>query len=53
MTSLARRIGQIARLRVAEMSPDGDREREDAVAAEEPLEIRLAWPGSEARPWLP
>jgi len=53
MTSLARRIGQITRLRVVEMSPDGDREREDAIAAEEPLEIRLAWPGSEPqRAWV-
>lgn len=30
------------------VSPDG-RQREDVVAAEEPLELRVAWPGSPAR----
>ena len=49
MTSLARRIGQIARLSVAESTVDGEHEREDAVAAEEPLEIRLAWPDADPR----
>ncbi len=53
MASLTRRIGQISRLRVAELTSDAVREHEDAVAAEEPLEIRLAWPGAEPRrAWL-
>ena len=45
MASLARRTGPVSRVRVSEHTSDGAREREDAVAAEEPLEIRLAWPG--------
>jgi len=52
VTDLARRIGQTSRLRVAEWSADGicgGIEREDQVAAEEPLEIRLAWPGADPR----
>src|SRR3954451_23476091 len=49
MTSLARRIGQISRLRVWNLTADGEHEREDEVAAEEPLEIRIAWPGAESR----
>ena len=52
MTDLARRIGPVARVRVAEHALDGEQEREDAVAAEEPLEIRLAWPGATAAPGL-
>ena len=53
MSSLARRIGQISRLRVADLTADGEQEREDAVAAEEPLEIRLSWPGAPAsRAWV-
>jgi FdhD protein len=36
-------------VRVAESSPEGDRDREDQVVAEEPLEIRVAWPGAQAR----
>src|SRR4051812_47909250 len=49
MTDLARRIGPTSRVRVVESSPDRDRPREDQVAAEEPLEIRLASPAVEAR----
>src|SRR3954469_18535257 len=49
MSSLARRIGQISRLRVWNFADDGEQEREDVVAAEEPLEIRIAWPGAEPR----
>lgn len=36
-------------MRVVETSGETAQEREDVVAAEEPLEIRLAWPGSPAR----
>jgi FdhD protein len=49
VTDLARRIGPTSRVRVVESSADRDRRREDQVAAEEPLEIRLASPGVEAR----
>jgi FdhD protein len=49
VTDLARRPGPVARLRVTEQTPEGGREREDQVVAEEPLEIRMAWPGAEAR----
>lgn len=49
MSGVARRIGQTDRVRVIETGPDGDRAREDAVAAEEPLEIRVAWPGAAPR----
>jgi len=53
MTDLARRIGPTSRLRVAELSAEGEREREDQVVAEEPLEIRVAWPGAEpSRAWV-
>jgi FdhD protein len=53
MTSLARRIGQFARVRVTDLRAEGVREHEDAVAAEEPLEIRVAWPGVEPhRAWV-
>ena len=52
-TVRARRPGPVTRTRVRELSPDGDREREDRLATEEPLEIRLAWPGRPAeRVWL-
>jgi len=37
------------RARVRELSEDGERRHEDRLATEEPLEIRLAWPGAEAR----
>ena len=54
MTDLARRIGPTARVRVTEARPDtehgdSEHEREDHVVAEEPLEIRMAWPGASAR----
>jgi FdhD protein len=49
MTDLARRPGPVARLRVTEDDGAGEGVREDVVVAEEPLEIRLAWPGSPAR----
>ncbi|MGA8247362.1 MAG: formate dehydrogenase accessory sulfurtransferase FdhD [Nocardioides sp.] len=49
MTDLARRPGPTSRVRVAESDAGGQREHEDLVAAEEPLEIRIAWPGSPAR----
>ena len=54
MTDLARRTGPVSRVRVAESDATGEHEREDAVAAEEPLEIRLAWPGVAApqRAWV-
>jgi FdhD protein len=39
----------VSRLRVTEQTADGEREREDQVVAEEPLEIRMAWPGADAR----
>jgi FdhD protein len=49
MEGLARRIGPTDRLRVVESSLESDREREDHVVAEEPLEIRLTWPGAAPR----
>src|SRR3954454_11588300 len=53
MRELAKRIGPISRVRVAEHAGDGERDREDVVAAEEPLELRLAWPGAAPqRAWV-
>jgi FdhD protein len=49
VTDLARRIGPTARVRVTEARPDEEHEREDHVVAEEPLEIRMTWPGAPAR----
>jgi len=50
VTDLARRIGPISRLRVAESTSAGDDVvREDHVVAEEPLEIRVSWPGADPR----
>ncbi len=44
-----RRPGPTVRARVHELRADGERRREDRLASEEPLEIRLAWPGAAAR----
>jgi FdhD protein len=46
---LARRPGPSVRTRVVEYAGDARVEHEDRLATEEPLEIRLAWPGSAAR----
>ncbi|WP_432479851.1 formate dehydrogenase accessory sulfurtransferase FdhD [Nocardioides sp. GXQ0305] len=43
------RPGPTLRLTTEEHAGDALRAREDRVAAEEPLEIRLAWPGAPAR----
>ena len=45
----ARRPGPTVRTRVHELADAGERAREDRLATEEPLEIRLAWPGAPAR----
>lgn len=45
----ARRPGPTVRTRVHVLEGDRERQREDRVATEEPLEIRLAWPGAPAR----
>ena len=45
----ARRPGPTVRVRVHEVTAAGERTREDRLATEEPLEIRLAWPGAPAR----
>lgn len=58
--SRARRPGPTVRTRVVEQladddAPDGTREKrhEDRLATEEPLEVRLEWPGREAhRVWV-
>lgn len=44
-----RRPGPSVRTRVVEYADHARREHEDRVATEEPLEIRLAWPGAPAR----
>src|SRR3954451_8860772 len=49
MTDRPRRPGPSVRTRVVEYPLVGRREREDHLATEEPLEIRLAWPGAPAR----
>jgi FdhD protein len=49
MTDRPRRPGPTVRVRVRELTPEGERRHEDRVATEEPLEIRLAWPGAEPR----
>lgn len=45
----ARRPGPTVRVRVHEITPSAERRPEDRLATEEPLEIRLAWPGAAAR----
>lgn len=47
--SQPRRPGPTVRTRVHELFEDSERRHEDRLATEEPLEIRLAWPGAEAR----
>jgi len=51
--SRPRRPGPSVRVRVRQLTTDGDQEREDRLATEEPLELRLAWPGRPAeRAWV-
>ena len=45
----ARRPGPTVRTRVHELGAEGERHHEDRLATEEPLEIRLAWPGAQPR----
>ena len=53
VTELQRRPGATVRLRVAEHVAGEERLHEDTVAAEEPLEIRLSWPGAATqRAWV-
>lgn len=47
--SRPRRPGPTVRTRVTELTPDGERRREDRLVTEEPLEIRMGWPGRPAR----
>jgi FdhD protein len=48
-SDLTRRPGTSVRTRVVEYTGDTRREHEDRLATEEPLEIRLSWPGVPAR----
>jgi FdhD protein len=49
----ARRPGPTVRVSVRELTPTREVEHEDRLATEEPLEIRLAWPGVPAhRVWV-
>ena len=49
----ARRPGPTVRTRVRELLVDRESRHEDRLATEEPLEIRLAWPGVDAhRVWV-
>jgi FdhD protein len=48
-TGSRRRPGPSVRTRVVEYADADRREHEDRLATEEPLEIRLAWPGAPAR----
>ena len=53
MIGRARRPGPTVRTRVREFGEGTERAREDRLATEEPLEIRLTWPGSPAqRVWV-
>jgi FdhD protein len=45
----ARRPGPTVRAKVRELTADSERRHEDRLATEEPLEIRVAWPGAAAR----
>jgi FdhD protein len=49
LTGRGRRPGPTVRARVVEHLGDARLEHEDRLATEEPLEIRLAWPGAPAR----
>ena len=49
MNARPRRPGPTVRVRVRELTDEGEQRHEDRVATEEPLEIRLAWPGAEPR----
>jgi FdhD protein len=49
LTGRDRRPGPSVRTRVVEYAGDARLEHEDRLATEEPLEIRLAWPGAPAR----
>jgi FdhD protein len=49
VTELGRRPGPSERTRVVEHNGADRRVHEDRLATEEPLEIRLAWPGASAR----
>ena len=52
-SSRARRPGPTVRVSVRELTPDREVQHEDRLATEEPLEIRLAWPGVPAhRVWV-
>ncbi len=54
MIDRPRRPGPTVRTQVTELADDGSEiRREDRLATEEPLELRLAWPGAPARRvWL-
>ncbi len=45
---LVRRPGPSVRVRVHEVNDAGEHDREDRLATEEPLEVRLAWPEHDA-----
>ena len=47
--ALPRRPGPTVRARVQELTAHGERRREDRLATEEPLEVRLTWPGAAPR----
>jgi FdhD protein len=49
MSERPRRPGPTVRVTVREQTADAERRREDRLATEEPLEVRLAWPGGPAR----
>ena len=49
MEARQRRPGPTTRVRVTEAGLERSREREDRLITEEPLEVRLEWPGAAAR----